>query len=194
MRILLLRHAATAWTATGQHTGRTDIPLTPAGEVEARATAPLFAQMLGTEPLVAIYSSPRKRVLRTVELVVGPTPGLVTDEALGEVDYGDFEGLTPAQIQERAPGWWLWTDGCPGGETLDAIRERVDGFIARLRAARHEGTVCVASHGHLSRAFCARLLGMPLGAAGAFGISTCAIADFGEKDGRVLLSAWNRTR
>jgi broad specificity phosphatase PhoE len=194
MRILLLRHAATAWTATGQHTGRTDLPLTEAGEAEARATAPVFAAMLGKDTIAAIYSSPRQRVLRTLELVVGRTEGVVTDEALGEVNYGDFEGLTPAQIQERAPGWWLWNDGCPGGETLDEVQARVDGFIANLRAAYRQETVCVASHGHLSRAFCARLLGMPLSAAGVFAISTCAIADFSEKDGRFLLSAWNRTR
>jgi broad specificity phosphatase PhoE len=194
MRILLLRHAATAWTATGQHTGHTDLPLTEAGETEARATAPLFAAMLGNGGLSAIYSSPRQRVLRTVELVVGRTAGIVIDEALAEVDYGDFEGLTPAEIQARAPGWWLWNDGCPGGETLGAVEARVDGFIARLGAAKHDGTVCIASHGHLSRAFCARLLGMPLGAAGAFAINTCAIADFSQKDGRFLLSAWNRTR
>jgi len=193
MRILLLRHATTAWTVTGQHTGRTDLPLTEAGETEARATAPLFASMLGPDKLGAIYSSPRQRVLRTLELVVGHVSGVVTDEALGEVNYGDFEGLTPAQIQERAPGWWLWNDGCPGGETLDAVEERVDGFIANLRAAHRDDTVCVASHGHLSRAFCARLLGMPLRAAGAFAISTCALADFTKKDGRFLLSAWNRT-
>jgi len=89
MRILLLRHAATAWTVTGQHTGRTDLPLTETGEAEARATAPLFADLLGKERLAAIYSSPRHRVLRTVELVVGRTD-VVTDDALAEVDYGDF--------------------------------------------------------------------------------------------------------
>jgi broad specificity phosphatase PhoE len=194
MRILLLRHAATAWTATGQHTGRTDLPLTEAGETEAHATAPLFAEVLGKDTLAAIYSSPRQRVLRTVELVVGRTAGVVTDEALGEVDYGDFEGLTPAQIQERAPGWWLWRDGCPGGESVAAVTARVDGFVTNLRAVHREGTVCVASHGHLSRAFCARLLGLPAEAAGVFAISTCAIADFSEKDGRFLLSTWNRTR
>jgi len=194
MRILLLRHAATAWTATGQHTGRTDLPLTEAGEIEARATAPLFAEMRGKDTLTAIYSSPRQRVLRTLELVVGSTAGVVTDEALGEVNYGDFEGLTPAQIQERAPGWWLWSDGCPGGETLAEVQARVDGFIQNLRAAHRDDTICIASHGHLSRAFSARLLGMPLEAAGVFAISTCAIADFSQKDGRFLLSAWNRTR
>jgi broad specificity phosphatase PhoE len=193
MRILLLRHAATAWTVTGQHTGRTDLPLTETGEAEARATAPLFADLLGKERLVAIYSSPRHRVRRTVELVVGRTD-VVTDDALAEVDYGDFEGLTPAQIQERAPGWWLWRDGCPGGESVDAVVARVDAFIARLSAAHREGTVLIASHGHLSRAFTARLLGLPGPAAGIFAISTCAIADFSQKDGRFLLSAWNRTR
>lgn len=195
MRILLLRHAATAWTATGQHTGRTDLELSREGEAEARAAASLFAEVLGVErPLAALYSSPRRRALRTAELVVGGPPDIEVDPALAEFDYGRFEGLTPLEIQARAPGWSLWEDGCPGGETLEQVAARVDGFVERLRARHEAETVCVVSHGHLLRALSARLLDLPVREGRMFAIGTCAIADFRAKNGRFLLSAWNRTR
>lgn len=194
MRILLLRHAATAWTATGQHTGRTDLELSPAGETEARATASLFGEVLGPErPLAAIYTSPLRRALRTAELVFGDGPKVI-DSALAEFDYGRFEGLTPAQIQAQMPGWSLWNDGCPGGESLAQVAARVDGFIERVRASHPEQTICAVSHGHLLRALAARLLGLPPTEGRIFAIGTSAIADLCEKGGRFQIAAWNRRR
>jgi probable phosphoglycerate mutase len=195
MRILLVRHAATAWTATGQHTGRTDLELSADGEAEARSTAPLFAEVLGSErTLAAMYTSPLRRALRTAELLLGGDPRFTVDAALVEFDYGRFEGLTPAQIQARAPGWSLWKDGCPEGESLEAVAARVDGFVARIRAQHPRQTICVVSHGHLLRALAARLLDLPISQGGLFAIGTCAIADFRERGGRFQLAGWNRTR
>jgi broad specificity phosphatase PhoE len=195
MRILLLRHAATAWTATGQHTGRTDLELSPAGETEARATAALFAEVLGSErPLAAIDVSPLRRAIQTAELVFGPGANFTLEPALAEVDYGRFEGLTPAQIQAQMPGWVLWNDGCPGGESIAQVAARVDGFIERIRASHSERTVCAVSHGHLLRALAARLLGLPASDGRIFAIGTSAIADFREQGGRFQLAAWNRRR
>jgi probable phosphoglycerate mutase len=194
MRILLLRHAATAWTATGQHTGRTDLELSAAGLAEAGATAPLFAEIVGSESLAAVYSSPRRRAVQTAELVLGPTAKLELDPALAEFDYGRFEGLTPAQIQEQAPGWSLWKDGCPGGESVGQVTARVDAFIERARARHVRETLAVVSHGHLLRLFAARLLGLPASEGRIFAIGTCSIADFREHGGRLQLAAWNRKR
>jgi broad specificity phosphatase PhoE len=195
VRLLILRHAATAWTATGQHTGRTDLELSAEGEAEARSAAALFAEVLGPGGSVAaVFSSPLKRAVRTAELVLGDTAELTLDDDLAEFDYGRFEGLTPAQIQERAPGWTLWKDGCPGGESMAQATLRVDGFIARLRAGEPGRTVCVVSHGHLSRVLAARLLGLPASEGRLFAIGTCAVADFREQAGRFQLAAWNRRR
>jgi probable phosphoglycerate mutase len=195
MRILCLRHAATAWTATGQHTGRTDLELSPPGIAEARATAPLFAEVLGSErPLGAIYSSPLRRAVQTAELVFGSEAKLTLDAALAEFDYGRFEGLTPAQIQAQAPGWSLWRDGCPAGESVAQVTARVDAFIERLRARHATETVCVVSHGHLLRLLAARLLGLPPSEGRVFAIGTSAIADFRAHAERFQLAAWNRRR
>ncbi len=195
MRLLILRHAATAWTVTGQHTGRTDLELSAEGEAEARAAAAVFAEVLGPGGAVAaVHSSPLKRAVRTAELVLGETPELILDAELAEFDYGHFEGLTPAQIQARAPGWSLWKDGCPGGESMEQATLRVDGFIARLRAGDPDRTVCAVSHGHLSRVLAARLLGLPASEGRLFAIGTCALSDFREQAGRFQLAAWNRRR
>ncbi len=193
MRLLILRHAATAWTATGQHTGRTDLELTAAGEAEARAAAAVFAEVLGPAgSLAAIHASPLKRAVRTAELVLGNDPPLTLDADLAELDYGHFEGLTPAQIQERAPGWSLWKDGCPGGESLEQASARADRFITRMRDGDPNRAVCAVSHGHLSRVLAARLLGLPASEGRLFAIGTCAVADFKEQAGRFQLAVWNR--
>lgn len=194
MRILLLRHAATAWTDTGQHTGRTDLELSAAGLAEASATAPLFTDVLGSEPLAAVYSSPLRRAVQTAELVLGPAARFTLDDALAEFDYGLFEGLTPAQIQQRAPGWSLWNDGCPGGENIEQVTARVDAFIARARARHERDTLAVVSHGHLLRLLAARLLGLPPSEGRIFAIGTCSISDFREHGGRLQVAAWNRRR
>jgi broad specificity phosphatase PhoE len=193
MRLLLFRHAETAWTLTGQHTGKTDLELTAAGEAEARVTASVFQRLLAGSRLAALYSSPRRRALRTAELALGSEPQPVVNDWLAEFDYGNYEGLTPAQIQAQAPGWSLWKDGCPGGESVQQVSARADRFIELLRE-RHEGdTVCAVSHGHLIRILSARLLGLEARFGGLFGIKTCSIADFASKNGSFVLNQWNLT-
>jgi broad specificity phosphatase PhoE len=193
MRVLLLRHAETAWTLTGQHTGRTDLELTAAGEEEARASAGLFQRVLATRALDAVYSSPRRRALRTAELVLGG--GIVprVNELLVEFDYGAYEGLTPAEIRSLAPAWNIWEDGCPDGESMNAAGARADRFIDLLSREHPDHTVCVVSHGHFLRILTARLLGLEPAQGQIFAIKTTAIAELVSKDARLVLSSWNLT-
>ncbi|HWA75854.1 MAG TPA: histidine phosphatase family protein [Polyangiaceae bacterium] len=193
MRLLLFRHAETAWTLTGQHTGKTDLELTEAGEAEARATASLFQRLLSGTRLGALYSSPRRRALETAALALGSEHEPIVNEWLAEFDYGNYEGLTPAQIQALAPGWSLWSDGCPGGESVQQVSERADRFIQLLRERHVDDTVCAVSHGHLIRILSARLLGLEARSGGLFGIKTCSIADFAQKNGAFVLNQWNLT-
>jgi broad specificity phosphatase PhoE len=193
MRILLLRHAATLWTMSGQHTGRTDLELTAEGEAEARASAPLFQRVLGESPLGAVYSSPRKRALRTAELVLGNLVRPIVSELAAEVDYGTYEGLTPAEIQKLAPGWNLWEHGCPGGETVEKAALRADDFIEMLLERHDDESVCVVSHGHMIRVLAARLLNLHPREGRIFAIKTTSIAEFTQKAARFELSKWNLT-
>ena len=131
--LILLRHGETEWSQAGKHTGRTDIPLTPRGEAAAAALAPVLAR----RNIVAAFSSPAQRAVRTAELA-GLT-GVKQDPDLWEWDYGGYEGLTTLQIQEQRPGWYLWRDGViPGdaahpGETVQQVGERVDRVLARVQ-------------------------------------------------------------
>src|SRR4051812_31567646 len=118
MRILLLRHGQTSWSLSGQHTGRTDIDLTDVGVAEAHAVAPVLQRVLAGAEVDRVYSSPRKRALRTLELALGARPVPVVTEFLAEFDYGNFEGLTAEEIRKIAPNWDFWTGECPGGETM----------------------------------------------------------------------------
>jgi len=193
MKVLLLRHAETAWTLTGQHTGRTDLELTHAGEKEASASGPLLQRLLGARAPDVIYSSPRRRALRTLELILDGGVAPRVSELLVEFDYGEYEGLTPAEIRALAPSWSIWEDGCPGGESVADVGARADRFI-ELLLERHAGqTVCVVSHGHLIRILAARLLGLGPEQGRAFSIKTTSIAELVRKDAGFVLSQWNLT-
>jgi probable phosphoglycerate mutase len=193
MRVFLIRHGETAWTITGQHTGRTDLALTEAGENEARAAARPFSRLLGERPLDAVYSSPRRRALRTAELALGTSIAPEVSDLLAEFDYGAFEGLTPSEIRERAPAWNIWQDGCPDGESIADVGARVDQFVDLL-LSRHAGqTVAVVSHGHLSRILTASMLGLAPSYGRLFSIKTASIAELQRKDERFVLAAWNLT-
>lgn len=193
MRVLLLRHAETAWTITGQHTGRTDLELTPAGEAEASATAPLVRDVIGPRGLDAVYVSPRRRAQRTAELVLGSSVTPRVDDDLAEFDYGAYEGLPPAEIQKLSPGWSIWDDGCPQGETVAEVGARADRFIERLMREHAGQTVCAVSHGHLLRIVAARFLKLPPDQGRLFAISTSSLAELVRKDDRFVLSRWNLT-
>jgi broad specificity phosphatase PhoE len=194
MRILLLRHAETAWTVTGQHTGRTDLELTPGGEAEASATAELVREVIGPRGLDVVFVSPRRRAQRTAELVLGNALAPHVNEWLAEFDYGAYEGLTPVEIQKLAPGWNIWDDGCPGGESMADVGARADRFIELIQREHAGETVCAVSHGHMLRVLAARFLKLPPEQGRLFAISTSSLAELVRKDDRFVLSRWNLTQ
>jgi broad specificity phosphatase PhoE len=184
--VYLARHGETAWTLTGQHTGRTDIPLTGRGERQARS----LAQRLMGVAFARVLRSPRARALRTCELA-GFGGQAAIDPDLQEWEYGQYEGRRTADIRQERPGWDLFRDGCPGGEAVEAVGARADRVIARLRAV--EGNVVVFSHGHLLRVLAARWLGLPARAARHFVLSTAALSILGYEHTRdePALRLWN---
>ena len=177
------RHGETAWTIAGQHTGRTDLPLTGRGERIARdELAPKLAGVLCD----LVLSSPLTRALQTARLA-GFEPEI--DERLREFDYGDYEGLTTPQIRERDPDWDMWRDGCPGGETPDDVGARVDRVIAE--AMRADGDVALVAHGHVLRVLAARWLEQPAAFGARLRLDTSTVSVLGfERETRVVLR-WN---
>ena len=153
-RVYLVRHSETPWSLSGQHTGRTDIPLTERGERDA---ARLLERLRGIT-FAQVLTSPMQRARRTCELAgLGAHAEVVPD--LKEWDYGEYEGRKSVDIHKERPGWNLFEDGCPGGETLEQIAARADRVVARLRQAA--GDVAVFSHGHFLRMLTARWLALP---------------------------------
>ena len=181
--IWLLRHAETEWSRTGKHTGRTDIPLTDAGREVARA----LRGRVEDQAFSRVLCSPLSRARETAQLAGLQCSGLRDD--LLEWDYGEYEGLTTPEIRESRPGWWLWTDGCPGGEMPDDVGARADHIIAEV--ADLDGTVALVAHGHLLRVLGARWVEEPpaFGSRLFLGTGTISLLGF-ERDTRVL-RAWN---
>jgi broad specificity phosphatase PhoE len=149
--VYLVRHGETAWSISGQHTGRTDVALTPKGEDEARALAPRLKGLLFDH----VFSSPLRRAQRTCELA-GFAGAAALDPDLMEWDYGNYEGRTLVDIHKERPDWDLFRDGCPGGETVVQISGRADRVVSRLRTL--QGNVLLFSSGHLLRVLTARWL------------------------------------
>jgi probable phosphoglycerate mutase len=190
--LIVIRHGQTAWSLSGRHAGRTDVPLTEAGEAAARALAPRLAG----RPWAAVFSSPLSRALRTAELA-GLT-GAEPDPGLLEWDYGGYEGLTAEQIKESRPGWDLWRDGVvPGdaghpGERLPQVAARVDAVLDRIRPLLSEGDVAVVAHGHLTRVLTVRWLGLDASASGLLGHPhPGTLAFLATEDGQPYLAGWN---
>jgi probable phosphoglycerate mutase len=154
-KVLLIRHGETEWSLSGQHTGTTDIPLTENGRNVARLLQPVLAK----QSFALVLTSPLRRARETCELA-GLGERAAIDRDLMEWNYGDYEGLTPKQIHAVRPGWMVFTDGCPGGESPDQVEARIDRVIARIRGLSDQGNVAVFAHGHLIRAFAARWLGL----------------------------------
>ncbi|HEX2228828.1 MAG TPA: histidine phosphatase family protein [Candidatus Binatia bacterium] len=167
-QIYLIRHGETEWSLTGQHTGVTDIPLTENG----RRLAKLLQPVLSKETFALVLTSPLQRARKTSELA-GFGGRAEVDRDLREWNYGAYEGLTTKQIRTQAPGWMLFRDGCPGGESPEQIGARVDRAIARVRAA--EGDVVLFAHGHIFRVFAARWLGFPAAAGCHFLLDTATL-------------------
>ncbi|MFE9403459.1 histidine phosphatase family protein [Streptomyces sp. NPDC006530] len=190
--LILIRHGQTEWSLSGRHAGRTDVPLTDAGEAAAKALAPRLAR----RGWAAVFSSPLSRAMRTAELA-GLT-GVRPDPDLVEWDYGGYEGLTAAQIRETRPGWELWRDGVmPGntehpGELLQQVAIRTDAVLGRIRPLLNEGDVAVVAHGHLARVLTVRWLGLDASAARLLGHPHPGTLSFlATEDGQPLISAWN---
>ena len=184
-RLALIRHAETEWTISHRHTGRTDIPLTERGRDAARA----LAATLSGQAFGLVLVSPSRRARETCELV-GLGAEAVQDENLLEWDYGDYEGLTTAEIEAQRPGWNQWLDGCPGGEQPDDVGRRADSAIAAALAS--PGPVAIFSHGHLLRVLGARWADMDAGDGSRLGLSPGAVCLLGHEHGRRILTRWNQ--
>jgi probable phosphoglycerate mutase len=185
-QIYLARHGETAWTISGQHTGRTDIPLTERGERNARS---LGARLAG-RPFAAVYTSPLQRARRTCELA-GYSPNAQLDPDLMEWNYGAYEGRMSADIRKERPGWCPWRDGFPGGETLDEVGARANRVVARLRAVG--GDVILFSHAHFLRVLAAAWLGAPFADGRLLLLTTASLSILGYEHGldEPVLRLWN---
>jgi len=189
MRVYLVRHAETEWSASGRHTSQTDVPLTASGERRAALVGPLLARLRGPDaPAPAVLSSPRRRAVRTVELAGLPAPTIIHD--LVEWDYGEYEGLTTSQIRQSVPGWTVWTHPCPGGETAEDVTNRADRVLARGWGA---GDVVLVGHGHFSRVLAARYLGLAAVAGVHFALDAGGITVLGLERGVPRLDRVNVT-
>lgn len=190
MKLILVRHGATEWSISGQHTGRTDLPLLDLGRAQATEVGLRVRNLVGTDTPV-VYSSPLRRALETAELILGPNDGVVVDDRLREFDYGDYEGLTTPQIHQTRPGWTVF-DGCPGGETLADVEARVDAFLADARSSG-AATVVLFAHGHLLRILGARAIGQPGRTAISLGLDTAAVCVVSDLRDGPAITLWNET-
>lgn len=185
-RVCLIRHGETEWSRSGQHTSRTDIPLTDHG----RAVAAHIAPRLTGQSFERVFTSPMQRARQTSELAgLGNRAAIDTD--LCEWNYGEYEGLTSQQIRDKAPDWMLFRDGCPGGEMPDAIGARVDRLIGKIRAV--QGDVALFGHGHIFRVLGVRWIGLPVLAASQFLLDTASISVLSYYFEIGAIERWNST-
>jgi broad specificity phosphatase PhoE len=184
VEIVLVRHGETEWSRDWRHTGRTDIPLTEAG----REQAEVLREPLSEWSFARVYSSPLSRALETCRLAgLGDRAELT--EALLEWDYGEYEGITTKEIRETRPDWFLWRDGCPGGETADEVGARVDALIAGLKGV--EGDVALFAHGHILRVLAARWLRLPPQDGKLLALSTATLSVLGYERETEVIRRWN---
>jgi broad specificity phosphatase PhoE len=189
-RILLVRHGQTEWSLSGRHTGRTDIPLTD----EGRRTARLLGDRLAGAPWgglreAEVRTSPLRRAADTCH--EAGFPGAKEWDALLEWDYGDYEGRTPAQLQELRPGWNIWRDGVPDGESPHDVAARADEVVGWARSAPRD--VLVFAHGHVLRALGARWLGLPVSFGGSLRLDPASLSILGWAYGEPAIERWNDT-
>jgi broad specificity phosphatase PhoE len=186
-QLVLVRHGQTEWSETGQHTSRTDIPLTEKGGEQAAA----LAARLAPWQFGLVLSSPRRRALDTCALAGFGDRAEVTDDA-AEWDYGRYEGRTTAEIRAEAPGWTLWHDGVPDGELAEQVAARADRLIARaLSADEDAGDVAVFSHGHFLRVLAARWLGLDPAAGRFLALDPASISVLGWEREQAVVDRWN---
>jgi probable phosphoglycerate mutase len=187
--IYLARHGETAWSLTGQHTGLTDLPLTEHGERNARN----LKERLRRLTFAKVFTSPLKRAARTCELA-GFKAAAETDRDLVEWNYGEYEGRHTAEILKERPGWQLFRDGCPGGESPDQVGARADRVVNRVRAVQND--VLLFSSGHFLRVLAARWLGLEPVAGGLFLLDTASLSALGYEHrlSQPVIRLWNDTR
>jgi broad specificity phosphatase PhoE len=189
--LILVRHGETEWSKAGRHTGRTDVPLTPQGEECAAMLAPLLAR----RHIVAVFTSPAQRAVRTAELA-GLSNAQSTSD-LWEWDYGGYEGLTTAQINQTRPGWYLWRDGVirgdaeHPGETIEQVAHRVGRMLARVVPLLADGDVALVAHGHVLRVLTACYLRLGPAAGRLFRLDTGTISTLGTEHAEPVITSWN---
>jgi broad specificity phosphatase PhoE len=182
--IVIVRHGETEWSAAGRHTSRTDLPLTDRGRERARALGPTLAAWR----FVLVLCSPLRRARETCDLAgYGEVAELCDD--LHEWDYGEYEGLTTSQIRERDPGWSLWREGCPGGETPPQVGARAERLLERLRGA--DGNALAFAHGHILRVVAVHWLVMDTSFGSRLALSAGGVGVLGWERHTEVLSRWN---
>ena len=182
--ILLARHGETDWSATLRHTGRTDIPLTEAGRSQAR----LLGERMRGHVFTRVLTSPLQRAVETCRLAGLGGRAEIRPELM-EWDYGDYEGLTTAEIRETVPGWTVWTHPTPGGETAAQVGDRVDQVVEDL--ATIEGDAAVFAHGHLLRVLAARWIGLEAEHGALLALSTATLSGLSWERERRVVRLWN---
>jgi broad specificity phosphatase PhoE len=180
----LVRHGETEWSATGRHTGRTDIGLDDTGREQARA----LGAVLAGHSFGLVLTSPLQRARETCALA-GYGDRAELDGDLQEWDYGDYEGMTTNEIRATRPGWSLWRDGCPNGETAAQVAARADRVVARSRAAPPDAVVF--AHGHLLRVLAARWIGQDAAVGGLLALDTATVGVLGWEREQAVIRTWN---
>ena len=187
VQLWLIRHGETEWSASGAHTGTTDLPLTPKGENRARGLKPL----LQGHEFALVLSSPLQRARRTCELAGLGDPAQA-DPDLREWNYGEYEGKSTAQIRQTRPGWSLFRDGVPGGESIGQVAERARRVIERAVQAQ-DGDVALFAHGHILRILTACWLDLDPRDARLFALETASVSVLGYEHENRVISKWNLT-
>jgi probable phosphoglycerate mutase len=181
--VVLIRHGETEWTKTGQHTGTTDIDLTPTG----RSQAEQLGSLLERWTFASTLTSPLRRAAETCRLA-GRTDAELRDD-LVEWNYGTYEGRTTAAIRAERPGWSLWNDGAPDGEAAADVARRADRVIAELQST--SGDVAVFAHGHLLRVLAARWVGLPPAAGALLALHPASVSVLGHERENAVIMSWN---
>ena len=183
--VILVRHGETEWSRTGKHTGSTDIPLTERGRRQAQAVG----AALRDRDFALVLTSPLGRAFETCRLAGFGERAVQRDELM-EWDYGTYEGRTTAEVREERPGWTLWRDGVPEGETVEQVGERVDRVLDDLRPL--DGDALLFAHGHVLRVLTARWLELDPGAGRLFALDPATISALGNERETAVIKLWNQ--
>jgi probable phosphoglycerate mutase len=184
VEVVLVRHGETEWSRSGRHTGRTEVGLTEHGREQAEAVG----AALRDRPFALVLTSPLGRALETCRLA-GFGDRAVKRDDLMEWDYGVYEGRTTAEVREERPGWTLWRDGVPEGETVEQVGERVDRMLDDLRPL--DGDALLFAHGHVLRVLAARWLGLDPGAGALFALDPATMSTLGYERETSVIRLWN---